>query len=293
MDITELLKTATNGILTEDVLKEIQTAFNNSVDEKVKIHVEKALVEQDGDYANKLKHLLEVVDRDHTKKLLKVVEAIDINHSAKLKRMVKKFNVEATSDAKNFKNTIVNNVSTYLEAYLDEAIPAKKIQEAVKSKRAEIVLEQIRQILGVNAAVAKNSIRNAIVDGKRQIDEANSRLEATQKELRDIKESYVYAKSQVVLEKKLTTVEGKKKDYLKKVMKGKSAEFIAENFDYARNLFDRSESERLQSLKEEATNKATIRAVDRPVIIESVDVVEESIAGDSYMHPYLQELSKF
>jgi hypothetical protein len=295
MAITELLKSATQGILSEETLKDIETAFNNAVDDKVKIHVEKALTEQDNDYANKLKHLLNVVDKDHTKKLLKVVEAIDNNHANKLKKLVEKFNKELTGGAKLFKENMINNVSTYLEAYLDESIPVKKLNEAVKHKRAQVILNQIREMLGVDSIVAKKSVRSAIVDGKRQIDEANNRLEAVQKELQTYKEQFAYAKSQVVLEKNLTNVDGKKKEYLRKVFKGKSAAFINENFSYASNLFDKSETERLQTLKEEATNTSTVKSVDRPLIQESV--IEENNNNfemdDSYMNPYLNELRKF
>jgi len=107
MGITELLKNATNGILTEDTLNEIENAFNNAVQDKVKLHVEKALVEQDNDYANKLKHLINVIDKDHTSKLVKVVEAIDKNHSQKLIQIVEKYNKEVNGGAKNFKNLMV------------------------------------------------------------------------------------------------------------------------------------------------------------------------------------------
>lgn len=293
MGITELLKSQTEGILSEDSLKEIENAFNGSVEQKVKLHVEKALLEQDADYAAKLKHLLEVVDKDHTKKLLKVVEAIDNNHSHKLKLLVAKFNKELNNGAKNFKDSMINNVSTYLEAYLDETIPAKKLTEAVKSKRAQVVLEQIKEMLGVDSAVAKKSVKAAIVDGKRQIDEANNRLEAAQKELKQIKEEYSRSKSELVLEKKLSTVTGKKKDYLKKVLSGKTAEFIAENFDYASNLFNKSESERLQTLKEEAIVASQSTSVDRPVVEEQVESFKEDTNTKSYMAPYLNELNKF
>jgi hypothetical protein len=291
--ITDILKQATNGILTEDTLKEIESAFNAAVEDKVKVHVEKALVEQDGDYAEKLKHLLEVVDKDHTKKLLKVVEAIDTNHAIKLKKIVTKFNKELNSGAKLFKEGMISNVSTYLEAYLDEAIPTQKLNEAVKHKKAQIVLEQIKEMLGIDTAIAKDSVRSAIIDGKRQIDEANNRLEVARKELQQYKKQYEFASSQLVLEKKLSTVPSKKRDYLRKVMKGKNVEFINENFDYANNLFDKSESDRLQNLKEEATNTSTSRSVDRPVIEESVSEVNPSRENTGYMNPYLAELSKF
>lgn len=294
MGIAELLKKQTEGILSDESLKEIENVFNKSVEEKAKLHVEKALMEQDADYAGKLKNLLEVVDKDHTNKLLKVVEAIDNNHSHKLQLLVAKFNKELNNNAKGFKDSVVNNISTYLEAYLDEAIPSDKLNEAIKAKRAEVVLEQIREMLGVDMAVAQKSIKSAIVDGKRQIDEANQRLEAAQKELKQIKEEYSKSASELVLEKKLNSVSGKKKDYLKKVLAGKSAEFISENFDYASNLFDKSTSERLQTLKEEATTSTASTSVDRPVVEESV--IEENnsdLDTASYMSPYLKELNKF
>jgi len=292
MAISDLLKNATNEILSEEVLKEIENAFNKSVQDKVKIHVEKALAEQDADYADKLKNLLEVVDKDHTNKLLKVVEAIDTNHSHKLKLLVNKFNKELNNNAQSFKEGMINNISTYLEAYLDESIPAEKLNEAVKAKKAQVVLEQIREILGVDAAIAKKAVKDAIIDGKRQIDEAHKKLEAAQKELQQIKEEYSVSKAELVLEKKLTSVDGKKKEYIKKVMKGKSADFISENFDYAVNLFDKSESERLQTLKEEAITDTESQRVDRPVIEEEVQVPQEFNTA-SYMSPYLQELNKF
>ncbi len=85
-NVTDILKVndATKDILSEDILKEIETAFNANVDDKVKIHVEKALNEQDEDYAKKLEKLVEVIDADHTAKLNQVVEAIDTNHAQKL-----------------------------------------------------------------------------------------------------------------------------------------------------------------------------------------------------------------
>ena len=50
-NISKTLKEATKDILTEDVLKELESAFESSVNEKVQIHVEKALAEQDADYS--------------------------------------------------------------------------------------------------------------------------------------------------------------------------------------------------------------------------------------------------
>ena len=69
-------------------------------------------------------------------------------------------------------------------------------------------------------------------------------------------------------------------------MKGKDAEFINENFDYTIKLFKKKESDRLETLKEEALS--TRENVDRVIYEDtSNEVIEESNS------PYLSELSKY
>lgn len=287
-DIKTILKEATQDLLSDEVLKEIENAFNTSVNEKVQVHVTKALTEQDEDYSKKLETLLEAIDADHTLKLQKVVEAIDANHAEKLKNIVEKYSKVIKEEASKFKNETINNISTYLEAYIDETIPAEEIKDAVKNKRAFEILGQIRNILGVDAALAKESVREAVIDGKNQINEASKKLEAVTKELAAAKAQLAAREAELTLEKKTASLSPRKRDYVNKVMNGKSAQFITENIDYALSLFDKTEKERLQNIKEEAVTEATSTQVDRPVVEESVQVEEKA-----QMNPYLAELSKY
>jgi hypothetical protein len=291
MDIKKQLKKVTKELLSEEALNEIQSAFENAVEEKAKLHVASALVKQDEDYSNKLSHLLEVIDKDHTAKLKKVVKAIDENHSGKLKSIVEKYQTALVNEAGSFKSNIINDVSTYLDAYVQEALPKAQIEEALKNKRATIVLEQIKDFLGVDTAVAKKAVKSAIVDGKKQIDEATNKLEAIQKEHRVLLEKYNAISSDLILEKKISGLNGKKKDYINRIMKGKSAQFINENFDYALNLFDKNESERLHELKESAIKRSVSNEVDVPMVIE--EKATSSRNDEVQMNPYLQELSKY
>jgi hypothetical protein len=73
-------------------------------------------------------------------------------------------------------------------------------------------------------------------------------------------------------------------------MKGKSAQFINENFDYALNLFLKNESERLHELKENAMKHSISKEVDVPKVIEEK---HENVEDVLNMNPYLQELSKY
>ena len=287
-DIKTILKEATQDLLSEDVLKEIENAFNSAIAEKVQLHVTKALTEQDEDYSQKLEHLLSAIDADHTTKLERVVEAIDQNHSEKLKSIVLKYSEALNKEAKTFKDTTIDNISTYLEAYLDEVIPAQEVKDAVKNRKALEVLDQLRTILGVDAALAKESVREAIIDGKRQIQEASEKLEAANNELAKVKAELALKNAELTLEKKTVGLPSRKKDYINKVMKDKGADFITENIDYALGLFDKTEKERLQNIKEEAVQESTAATIDRPVVEEKAEDV-----SDTFMNPYLKEVSKY
>ena len=72
-------------------------------------------------------------------------------------------------------------------------------------------------------------------------------------------------------------------------MKSKSAQFITENIDYALSLFDKTEKERLQNIKEQAVQESATASVDRPVVEEKVEEITEQV----FMNPYLKELSKY
>ena len=127
--ITEQLKKVASDVLSEEVLQEIEQAFNESVqgkaEELAQLRVEKALVEQDEEHAIKLEKLLEAIDADHTSKLHRVVEAIDKNHSEKLRKLVEKFRKEIDGDAKVFKEGLVDNISNYLDLYIEKNLPAE------------------------------------------------------------------------------------------------------------------------------------------------------------------------
>jgi len=289
-NITDTLREATKDILTEDVLKEIETAFNSSVNEKVKIHVEKALIEQDEDYSKKLEKLVEAIDTDHTSKLDKVVEALDSDRAEKLKQVVERYETAIAKEAANFKETLVESISKYLEKYIDEKLPLGDIEAAVKNKKALNMLSNIREALAIDMALSKDSIKEAVVDGKNKIDEAAKQLEASNKKVNELTTELNKMKADLALEKNIQDLDPERKTYMKKMFKGKSADFITENFKYTLGLYEKTEEERLTGLRDEAVKETVSEKVDRPVIAESV-------ATDDAVNPgfsnYMSELSKY
>ena len=272
--------------LTPESMTEIQNAINSKVQDKVNIHVEKALAEQDELYSKKLSQLLEAIDADHSAKLEKVVEAVDADRAEKLKIVIKKYEKILTEDANNFKSQLVESISDYLDTYLAEAVPADEIKEAVRNKKAITVLENLRSHLAVDAALQKESIKEAILDGRNQINEASSKLESVVTENATLKDELNGLKANLVIEQRTQNLDEQQKKYIKKVFSNKSPEFIKENFDYTLKLFDKKSNNRLEYLKEEALTESS--NVDR-VIFEQNEVINEDVSTS----PYLKELSKY
>tara|TARA_X000001316_G_C921377_1_gene35756 strand:+ start:1227 stop:2087 length:861 start_codon:yes stop_codon:yes gene_type:complete len=286
MDIKKILSEATDGALNEEVLSEIENVFEQKVNDRVEIHVENALNEQDELYTEKLKELVEKIDLDHTSKLTTVVEALDNDRAEKLKVVIEKYEKALNEEAKNFQEDLVENISNYIDVYLEEKIPSETVAEAVKNTKAVKVLEGLRNHLAVDSALEKQSIKSAVIDGKNQINEASSKLESVAKENAVLKEELDAIKTSLVIEQKTANLDTREKKYMKKALQGKSLEYINENYDYTLKLFKRKESDRLETLKEEALSSR--ENVDRVIYEDTTEVVKESIDT-----PYLNELSKY
>lgn len=293
--ITNILKEATNDILTEESLQMIEEAFNTAVEEKAAIHVEKALTEQDESHAGKLEKLLEAIDTDHTQKLDKVIQALNENHAQKLIQIVEKYETTINEEADSFKGDLVNNISEYLDVYLEEKLPVEQVQEAVENKRAQGVIQNLREALGVDLALAQDTIKSAVVDGKEQLDKSTEANKVLAEQNEKLTSELIKARSHILLEEKTQDLADNKKQYMFKVLGGKSEKFINENFDYTLNLFDVTEEKRLEEFKKDAV-KQRDDDVDR-LVVEKVDPsAEQSVDQDSqqgFEGHYMNELSKW
>jgi len=276
--ITDQLKQVADEVLTEDTLAGIEQSFNEAVDSKSEelsqLRVEKALVEQDEEHAIKLEKLLEAIDSDHTKKLHRVVKSIDKNHAQKLIAIVERCKNEVDADAGVFKESLVDNISNYLDLYVEKAMPVEDIQEAVKNKHAVGVLENLRAALSIDHALTSEQVRSAVIDGKRQIDEAQDQTAKLQEENSLLKEKVGKKEAILALEELTTGLPASKKRHMEKVLAGKDAKFIKENFQYTIDMFEKTEQEKLVELKDDAT--AGKKMADRPVS-EQDEIVQESV----------------
>lgn len=274
-----ILPESVKEVLTEDSIASVEGAIR----EKLSLSVEAALTEQDDLYAKKLNELVSAIDKDHSLKLNRVVESVDLSNSKKLATIINRYEKELHGSAKDFKNTLVESISNYLEEYIDESIPQKEILEATQNRTAMEVLTNLRKVLAVDSSLMSESVKDAVVDGKAQITQLSDRLEKAERENVILKEAYNKTKTDLLLETKTSALPEKKAQYLRRILHDKSPEFIEENFDYTARLFDKKSSERLKVIKEEAYSQRQVKA----------DVPKQlSAQQPEKVNPYLEELSR-
>ena len=302
--VTEQLKKVADDVLTEETLQAIEAAFNESVESKAEdlaqLRVEKALVEQDEEHAVKLEKLLEAIDADHTSKLQRVVSAIDKNHSQKLVALVEKFKTELDGDANLFKESLIDNISNYLDLYIEETIPAEDIKQATKNNHAAKILETLRKSLSIDNALQNEQVREAVIDGKQQIDEAKQTVDQLQAEKQQLQEQVQTQQAKLKLDELTEGLPTVKRRQMEKLLAGKDAQFITENFEYTLQMFEKSEADKLDNLKEQATSSKPIAdrapAEKKPVVTESVqeqiEQTEPGLQDSGLFNQYMGELNR-
>lgn len=272
MKIKDLFTEDVRKLLSEDSLDAIQTAFEN----KLKVSIDLALEAQDTLYADQLKTLVSTIDKDHTKKMKKLVEAVDRGNAQKLVKVVNKYERDSLVESKKFKAQIVNTMSAYLDEFLLESISVDDLKQAVDNKTAYSVLEGLRKALSVDSVLMKESVKEAVMDGKNKLVEKETKLNDLSTRYNTLEKENESLKKNMFLESKVSGFNSDKKAFLKKAFTDKPLAYIQENMDYAIRLFDKKEKEKLVTIREEAISQRKVK----PDFVKTEKVITENVNND-------------
>jgi hypothetical protein len=255
--------------LSDESVKAIQ----ESLESKIDLAVESALLEQDEVYAEKLKTLMVTLDNDRTVKMKKLMEAFDRDKTAKLVKVVKKYEREQQGDLTKFKKQLTESISEYLDAFLEESFPKKDMEIAVKNKTAFKVLENLRKVFSIDYALMDKSLSGAIIEGKNEIDELRKENAELKSNLNLLTEEKNNAQVKLFLEAKTSKFPESKKNFIQKALSDKSLKFIKENFDYTVRLFENQEKKQLEIIKEQALQNRK----HKPDFVKTQKVITEKV----------------
>lgn len=277
--IEDVLSQVSEGVLAEDSKKLLAEAFddavNSAVSEKLDLEVSSALQKLDEEHSMKLEQLLEAIDADHTTKLVAVLEKIDSDHSEKLQYLIKKHDSILKNDAKAFKESLITQLSNYMELYVEKAIPTAELREAVENKRAQKILDNMKQMMALDDTFINATIKEAVADGRKTIDSLKQELNEAVKQNIQITQALKTRSSELVLEKSTAGLSKDKKNYVMRMLKDKDPEYITENFGYVVKMFDKDDEGQRELVSEQAT-KSSKTIKDKVDTQPRSTIIEES-----------------
>lgn len=290
MNIKQLLENIDNETLSEDSKAEIQTVFESIVQEKVTASVDEkvtfALKEQDDSHAEQLNRLIESIDSDHSEKLTKLVQRLDEDHTAKLEQVVAHYEKTLSEDARNLSESLQANISSFLDMTLDELLPKNLLQEAVQNRKALEMVDQIKEVISFDPEFINDNIKSALIEGKDKIDSLRSDLNDVLKENVKLSTDRGRFEAEAVIGQCTASLPTEKKQFITESFKGKSAEYIKENYNYALKMFERREQVERSKEKNFIINEAVSRTVDTPKERSAV----KTSGQDSVMNEYVSGL---
>lgn len=293
-DITQILESIGKDILTEEVRKDIAKLFAEAVDatvtERVQMVVDNELSKLDEDHTAKLEALVESIDEDHTAKMKSIVEAIDADYTNKLRLVSEKYEKELSEGAKALREELIGKVSNYLSLYLEECVPAKDLTEAVANTRARSIVEQVRTLVGIGPEHVDQTVREAVLDGRKTIDALKGKVDELMRENMEVRGKFGKLQSDILLEGKTKDLPESKRKYVRRLLEGKSVADIEKNFKFVVEMFERDEGERIASATSTAMGKSQTltEKVDTPKTVVSESV--EDGDSDALMSAYLDGL---
>lgn len=294
--IKKILQEAKIEGLTEESANVIATAFetelNKKADELAKLQVESALKAQDADYTAKCETLMEKIDADRANKLLIVKNKLEESYKAKLQKVIDRHEQVLHKEAVSHKNEFLEKIDSYLDVFLNDAIPHEQLKEAVANIRYKKIVEQFKDVLTVNEATVNESIKSAILDGKSQIESLQEQVDTLTKEKQALLRESQIAQSKGLIAEMTKTLPKEKAEFVTRTLSDKTPDYIKENFNYVVKLFDKDEQKTREKLAESAKQEKVLEhgkaeKQEQKIIKENVQKEKEKNKPKSDVDSYV------
>jgi hypothetical protein len=277
-ELKSIFESVDKEILSEDTLKAISSlveeTVNTKVQERVDLEVESAVKTQYDKFKVVSEKAIASIDADHTNKIKMVVNAIMEDYDHKLLTVHEGYKNLITNTAIKHRDSVVESVDEFLDLYIDKNIPKEQIREAAKNQYALKAIEEARKVLGVDDKYISGNIKEALVDGKQQMDRLL-------KENETLKKAKLVSESKRVLSEKTANLPVEVARFVRSRLEGKSASFIKENFQYVIDMCNRQEKKTKQSA---LLNERKTFIVDRNRVADEL-IKESEIKQQHQVNP--------
>jgi hypothetical protein len=239
-ELKSIFESVDKEILSGDTLKSVATLMESKVDSKVQervaLELENAVKTQYEKFKVVSEKAIRAIDVDHTAKIKSVVAALMEEYDGKLLTVHNGYKKIISETAIGHRDAIIESVDDFIDMYIAKNVPKEEIAEAAKNQYALKAISEARKILGVDEKFITKNFKEAVVDGKKQIDQLL-------KENENLRKATVVSESKKLLIEKTSNLPVEVARFVRSRLEGKTATFIKENFQYTVDMFGRQEKQ--------------------------------------------------
>ncbi len=221
------------------------------------------------------------VDEDHCKKMLQVKTTLEESYGKKLLMVKNLYDNAIQKEAVQHRDTLVESINTYLDDYLEKAIPQKIVEEAAKNTYVQKQLDEARKVLGIDKKYISESLKQGIVEGK-------SQYEALAQKNLELERQKLIAESKALIVEKTANLPIEQAKFVKAQLEGKSPDYIERNISYVLEMYARKEKTEKSTLLSEHKNVI----VDRAQLVADETRKQNEIQTESYTDPVMAMYSE-
>ena len=211
-----------------------------------------------------------------------------------LETVIEKYETLLKEEATAHKEGMINDISDYLDVYLEKHIPTTQISEAVDNIKSKRTLDQIRDLVSISEEYIDNEVKEALLDGKKTIDSLKKELNEAMQAKVELNKKLNQTESAYLLEQKTQKLASATKAHVNKLLKNKSPEFIQENFQYVVEMFEKDIADKDEDVKESVLNRRIVESIDRPEITDEAPAIVSNPTRQSLspVGGYLNEMQR-
>jgi hypothetical protein len=287
-NIADLLPEAITKNLSEGSLSALKEEFERLVESKVaeRVALATAAAETslDEEVNRQTTELVHKIEEAHKIGLEKVVNFLTEKYNSNLQKVRNYYKNQLGREALKFKNTLVESVSNYINARIDNLVPYAEVKAAVKNDTAMKLLESFKQQINAGEAMKDANVRGAIMEGYSMLQNAQKAEKAAtekaaklQNQLDEMAESYAF-------ERNLSHLDEEQQNFMIRMAKKAGVAYVNENMSYINTLYEKkliNERKELAAKEMNNRNRNKLQNVSRKALAAKtapVQMVNEDVA---------------
>lgn len=264
--------------LSDEKLAKLGEEFDRlveaKVDERTQVAVKCAETQFNEEANLKLQKLVVQIDEAHKKAFVETFNTLCEKYENEIKQLKHFYDVEVNKKAIKFQRNLCERISAYINKQLDKKVPTKQICEAARNVTAMDTLATFKSVLNVDTASALESVQKPVLAAARVLNKQTKQNKQLKEDNENLKRELSKSRAAQFLVEHTASLEPEAKNFVRKVLKDASYEYVTENIDHVIAQYKKNAEANRNALLEKTlasryNKRDNVNNISRRTLVES------------------------